>query len=977
MKGTILKVLSIVMASIFLLSALIVLSDAGSNSNILGNHFKNDLVPFVDGGTNATGYVKCTIDLFNNTKYMGNYVNESQKLCPKFSVFDPANGYIYITTEGSTDKVLVFDTYSDCVIKNITVGSSPNGLAYDALNGNIYVVNTYSSNVSVIDTATNTVIKSIYVAPFICNIVSDSNNGNLYVTSSYSNSVEVLNASTNSVTSNISVGVGPIGITFDPSNNDIYVGYVNSPNISVISIQTSSIVKNITLTSPVNNGFITFDPLNDYIYVNDASCLSVINGSSNNIVKSFYCDLNDRGVTVDTITGNIYMTYASNNEVSVLNGVSNTLIKNIKVACSPMGIVFDSYNDYIYVNNELSSSITVISVNATPSEAINPSGTVKYTLDLVTNQLLNGNVGVNSASIKGVSEVFDPDSGNLYVTTGETSDNILVINDTTNTIVREIPVGYGETGITFDSANNTIYAVNDNSCNISLISGTTDQFIKNISVPSVTPCFNGIVYDPSNEYLYITSGYTNGGLSNSSVYVVNTKTNSFVGNITVGKDATGILYDPSNSLIYVSNAGSASLSIIDPSLEYVLKTISVPGGPGALAFDPTYKNVYVAHSGRGSNNVTIVNDLNNAVIGEINLYSLNHYGIAYDSANGYIYVGDSTTGNISVINVTSYNIVTNISLKLDEPGSVLFDSLNNYVYVTNSKYSAVNIIATSAQVNTKYKVTFNESGLSSGLVWYVNLTDGINSGGISGSSYSFFLANNSYDYSISPPSGYTSTPSSGIFVVEGFNKTINVTFAPSAPNEPPAWAFIGSYINYTLTEKSNNTTHNGYIYFRISSINNATKSIELDMIENNGSSVTSSYYNVSWNDAPFAFNSSILSELNNGTVPNILKGYQLTDGLVISTPLGSFTTDKLSTTAGSSPFVSIYVDSYTGVVVSDYLSNNTVKLWANISSTNIPAMNKVTKRTSGFPTETYEIIGIVAAAIAVVSVSVFAVRKKR
>ena len=52
---------------------------------------------------------------------------------------------------------------ADSVIATIPVGTAPIGVAFDSVNGNLYVVNDGDNTVSVISGQTNTVIGSLYL----------------------------------------------------------------------------------------------------------------------------------------------------------------------------------------------------------------------------------------------------------------------------------------------------------------------------------------------------------------------------------------------------------------------------------------------------------------------------------------------------------------------------------------------------------------------------------------------------------------------------------------------------------------------------------------------------------------------------------------------------------------------------------------------------------------------------------------------
>ena len=77
-----------------------------------------------------------------------------------------------------------------------------------------------------------------------------------------------------------------------------------------------------------------------------------------------------------------------------------------------------------------------------------------------------------------------------------------------------------------------------------------------------------------------------------------------------------------------------------------------------------------------------------------------------------------------------------------------------------------------------YEVTFNESGLPSGTTWYVNLSNGMDSGPITGSSYSFNLTNGSYSFSVASANKiYAPNLTSGSFTVNGSSLSKSITFS--------------------------------------------------------------------------------------------------------------------------------------------------------------------------------------------------------
>ena len=123
-----------------------------------------------------------------------------------------------------------------------------------------------------------------------------------------------------------------------------------------------------------------------------------------------------------------------------------------------------------------------------------------------------------------------------------------------------------------------------------------------------------------------------------------------------------------------------------------------------------------------------------------------------------------------------------------------------------------------------YTVTFKESGLTSGLTWYVNLSNGVKSGPITGSSYSFSLTNGSYSYIIATNNKIYHADG-GSFQVNGiisnndisvsFSKVLySVTFTESNLPAGSRWTLLFNGNIYTITNTSYtfHVTNGSYTY---------------------------------------------------------------------------------------------------------------------------------------------------------------------
>jgi len=250
---------------------------------------------------------------------------------------------------------------------------------------------------------------------------------------------------------------------------------------------------------------------------------------------------------------------------------------------------------------------------------------------------------------------YDPYNQELYIT-NYFSDNVTVINAFSNISVANISVGQEPLGITYVPYNHDMYVNNYATNNISIISSVNNTVVANISLPG-NPEFS--VYDPQSETLYV-SGYDGTG----AVWIINVTNNTIVSTPGIPPgDTEGVAFDPYNGDVYIADYGNNVVYALSPS-GAVVAYISVGEEPYGLAFDPINKMLYVTDQDFNSlisgnpkeYNVTIINTVNNTVVKSVVPGSLPE-GVAYDPANGYIYIANSRSGNISVLNPATESII--------------------------------------------------------------------------------------------------------------------------------------------------------------------------------------------------------------------------------------------------------------------------------------------------------------------------------
>jgi YVTN family beta-propeller protein len=302
---------------------------------------------------------------------------------------------------------------------------------------------------------------------------------------------------------------------------------------------------------------ITLNPDNDLMYVsnygqfNTTGTVSVINGTTNTIVANIPVGKNPQAIVYNPANGLVYAANTLSNTLSIINGTSNSLVGSIIVEAfpgkNPTGITINPINNTIYVTNMGSNTVSVI--NGTTNVVVK-----NITLATVEQEVGVGAGGTSFFSPAGIA--YNSDNGNLYVT-NRGSDTISVINGTTNTLVDEISVNsVAPSGIIYNAANNYIYVTNMGSNTVSVINGTTNNIVANIPV-GLGP--SGITYNQNNGDVYVANSI------NGTISIMDGLENTVTSTIPLGinNNPNDIFYNVDNDRLFVTNTNSSTVSAIE------------------------------------------------------------------------------------------------------------------------------------------------------------------------------------------------------------------------------------------------------------------------------------------------------------------------------------------------------------------------------------------------------------------------------
>jgi len=327
-------------------------------------------------------------------------------------------------------------TPPNAVVTTIPVGDGAGGVGVDPIRGTVYVANENynegAGTVSVIDERTNTVRHTITVGSYPYRVVVDPIRGLVYVDNYISHSVSVINERTNTVIATVALPGGSAhDMAIDPYRGLVYLA--EGTTVQVISEKTNTVVDSITMPG---NGTDTIgvDPVRGLVYVGEYyGTLAVISEKTNTITDTVTTGFNTylQAIGVDPATGTVYVdTYATvgSDQYSGPGAVA----------------VFDERTDTV--------------TKTIPTEANGPSGIA-----------------------------VDPANHTLYVTNYDyespmTSSVVSVINDRTDSLTTNVPVGVGPAGVAVDPIRGYAYSANNGPGGSTSTPGT-------VSVIKTSPAF--------------------------------------------------------------------------------------------------------------------------------------------------------------------------------------------------------------------------------------------------------------------------------------------------------------------------------------------------------------------------------------------------------------------------------------------------------------------------------------------------------
>lgn len=373
----------------------------------------------------------------------------------------------------------------------------------------------------------------------------DTLNGNVFVSNEGSNDVTVINATTHGH-STISVGKAPDNLVYDPSNGDVYVPNQNSSSVSIINGASNKVTATVKLGTGTKPVLASVDPANgDVLVFNNLSLSSATNAwlivNSTHAVKKLSLGLGI--VPTVAYSPKSRDLYVPNPSLGVVQAISPSgTVKSIAVPGSPETVIYWSVGSVV---------LFLVAPNAT-----RPGG-----VDFITSSNAVGPVSpfpIIAGSWVGFPGTYDPYNHQVY---------FVSYNFTTNTsyAVWVSPPGIFAglvslgTGLFFELAvdpANSDLDVGSYTAHVVDVLNKSSMVVKTLKPAQSIIYF---VYDPTAKEMF-GAGFVN-ATTKSILYAISS--GNSLSSVTVGDEAIAFAYDPVDTYVYVANIGSDSLDIVN------------------------------------------------------------------------------------------------------------------------------------------------------------------------------------------------------------------------------------------------------------------------------------------------------------------------------------------------------------------------------------------------------------------------------
>ncbi|MCE9624964.1 MAG: beta-propeller fold lactonase family protein, partial [Deltaproteobacteria bacterium] len=282
------------------------------------------------------------------------------------------------------------------------------------------------------------------------------------------------------------------------------------------------------------------------------------------------------GVKGASAAPNGYVSTPFADQVVVFDTADNSIVTTVGVGKFPRGLAVSPDGSKVYVANQGDDTNSIASSISVIDTASNTAGTPIETS--------------SDGSAQTEFVIFSPDGSKAYASNGGT-DEVVVMDTATDSIIDNIPTGARPQGLAVNHAGTRLYAANQTDGTVTVIDTSNDQVVTTVVVSPTAGC-SQVLVTLDDKKIYVSNAFDN------SVSVIDASNNTVSGS-PIPMDPAGVPYgllltSDGSTVAVFEHIGNA-IKIIDVATDQVVDTVPIPGTDPFLAvFHPTSGLAYFA-----------------------------------------------------------------------------------------------------------------------------------------------------------------------------------------------------------------------------------------------------------------------------------------------------------------------------------------------------------------------------------------------
>jgi len=472
-------------------------------------------------------------------------------------------------------------------------------------------------------------------------------------------------------------------LVFHSPNKTVYVGGVEG-FLMAIDAGTNVKLSKVMDVGPGPHFYMCSDVPGNKVYcANSDSTVTVIDGATNQPVKTFSVEQRATDLVYNGLEDRIYCGNWSDSLVRVIDCAGDSVVARIPVGSEPFSLCHSPQLNRVYCAMRTQDEVAVVDCEAdTLTSTVWVRGVCPYDIcyDSATNCVYTANQVSNTVSVVDCSAdtlvrvmpvgaaptvlVVGP-PGKVYCA-NRNDTSVSVISDGG---VKAVRTGQRPTALSYDPVNDKIYCANYNAHSVTVIDAVRDTAVAQVGTDWYP---EALCYNPVGNNTYAACPYRD------VVYAIGGASDLVEAGVAFGTSHPDLLcYNPTSDRLYCADRASGLVFVIDGNTHAVRAVLPVGGGEiGSLVWNPLRNKAYV--SAPSDHEVYVIDGTTDRTVAYVAVAGPAE-ALCYNSANDKVYVAGVGDPTVSAIDCAGDTLVATLQMARSG-GELAYNSVSNKVY---------------------------------------------------------------------------------------------------------------------------------------------------------------------------------------------------------------------------------------------------------------------------------------------------------